>query len=63
VIELFKMLNEPWLAIVIIFGILAIIGKCLEMKHYHHKFRLLREEMVLLENTNYLRFENSTDSV
>lgn len=57
------MLNEPWLAVVIIFGILAIIGKCLEMKHYHHKFRLLREEMVLLENTNYLSFENSTDSV
>ena len=57
------MLNEPWLAFVIIIGILATIGKCLEMKYYHDKFRLLKEEMVLLENTNYIRFDNSGDNV
>lgn len=59
------MLDEPWITIVIIFGILAIIGKCLEMKYYHDKFRLVREELKesILGNTNYLSFENSTDSV
>ena len=57
------MLNEPWFAFVIIIGILATIGKCLEMKYYHDKFRLLKEEMVLLENTNYIRFDNSGDNV
>ena len=56
------MLDEPWITIVIIFGILAIIGKCLEMKYYHDKFRLLREE-VKLETTNYISFENSGDSI
>jgi len=57
------MLNEPWLALVFIIGILAIIGKCFEMKYYHHKFRLLREEMSILGNTNYISFENSGDSI
>ena len=59
------MLNEPWLAVVIIFGILAVIGKCLEMKYYQDKFRLVREELKnsILGNTNYLSFETSSDSV
>ena len=39
------------------------MGKCLEMKYYHHKFRLLREEMFLLENTNYISFDNSGDTI
>ena len=51
------MLNEPWFALVIIIGILAVIGKCVEMKYYHDKFRLLREEMSL-ENTNYISFNS-----
>ena len=57
------MINEPWFALVIIIGILAVLGKCLEMKYYHDRFRLLREEMSILENTNYIRFENSGDSI
>ncbi len=59
------MLNEPWLAFVIIIGILATIGKCLEYKYYHDKFRLVREELKesILGNTNYIRFENPGDSI
>jgi hypothetical protein len=59
------MLNEPWFALVIIIGILAVIGKCLEMKYYHDKFRLLREELKdsILGNTNYIRFDNPEDSI
>ena len=59
------MLNEPWFALVIIIGILAVIGKCVEMKYYHDKFRLVREELrnSILGNTNYLSFETSSDSV
>jgi hypothetical protein len=56
------MLNEQWFALVIIFAILAIIGKCLEMKYYHDKFRLLREE-IILGNTNYITFTDSCDSI
>ena len=60
------MIDGSLFAFVIFIAILAVGGKCLEMKHYHHKFRLLREEMSLLGNTNYISFnsdENSGDSI
>jgi hypothetical protein len=55
------MINEPWFVIIMIFCVLGFIGKCLEMKYYHDKFRLLREE-IILENTNYIQFNDSCDN-
>jgi hypothetical protein len=59
------MLNEPWLAFVIIIGILATIGKCLEIKYYHDKFRLVKEELKesILETSNYISFNNPGDNI
>ncbi len=54
------MFNGHLLALVIIVGILAVLGKCLEMKYYHDTFRLLREEFkdAILGNTNYISFND-----
>jgi len=52
------MLSEPLLTVVIIIGILAVIGKCVEIKFYYDKFRLLKEECTLSHNTNYINYNS-----
>ena len=58
------MLKEPWLAIVIIIGILAVLGKCVEMQYYRKQHLQLKEEFRLLEEeTNYIKYNNMDNVV
>ncbi len=58
------MLNEPWLAIVIIIAILAVIGKCLEIQYYRKQHLQLKEEVRLIEEeANCIKYNNMENVV